>query len=140
MGEKIFRCTCEGGRTKSVSPAALRTTLSQMGRVGQFASSCSLESPLAAVRQGKDGGAAPQSILDNRPNPIYPWRSSDLLVQRSAGLVLGNVAQNDTNRLDIGARSGIEAIFILAESDDLIDALQDLDGAELDDAMQATNP
>ena len=44
--------------------------------------------------------------------------SRNLSVQRSAALILGNIAQNDRNRIEIGSKGGIDALFILASRDD----------------------
>ena len=44
--------------------------------------------------------------------------SKNLSVQRSAALVLGNIAQNDQNRIEVGSKGGIDALFILAATED----------------------
>ena len=41
--------------------------------------------------------------------------SRNLSVQRSAALILGNIAQNDRNRIEIGSKGGIDALFILVD-------------------------
>lgn len=38
-------------------------------------------------------------------------------MQRNAALVLGNIGQDDTNRRAVGASGGVEALFVLADSD-----------------------
>ena len=44
--------------------------------------------------------------------------STNLAVQRSSALILGNIAQNDRNRIEVGSNGGIDALFILASRDD----------------------
>jgi hypothetical protein len=46
--------------------------------------------------------------------------SKNLSVQRSSALVLGNIAQNDQNRIEIGSKGGIDALFILAAEQDRV--------------------
>ena len=41
-------------------------------------------------------------------------------MQRCASLVLGNIAQNDMTRLEVGSKGGIDGLFILAGRDDYI--------------------
>ena len=53
--------------------------------------------------------------------PIVLMCTSDnLIVQRAAPLVLGNIAQNDAIRAEVGSAGGIDALFLLASSDDEI--------------------
>jgi HEAT repeat protein len=46
--------------------------------------------------------------------------SGNLIVKRAAPLVLGNIAQNDAIRAEVGSAGGIDALFLLAGSDDEI--------------------
>ena len=46
--------------------------------------------------------------------------SENLVVQRAAPLVLGNIAQNDAIRSEVGSNGGIDALFLLAGLDDHI--------------------
>ena len=44
--------------------------------------------------------------------------SSNRLVKRHTPLVLGNIAQNETCRVEVGDRGGIEALFLVLEDED----------------------
>ena len=46
--------------------------------------------------------------------------SRNIAVQRCASLVLGNIAQNDMIRLEVGSKGGIDGLFILAGREDYI--------------------
>lgn len=63
----------------------------------------------AFVLQVRYAGIAPLVLLCG---------SRHLSVQRSAALVLGNLAQDDTNREEVGRAGGVEALFVLTDVPD----------------------